>query len=231
MAVAFDVTSEFHGSGTSASNTGSAISGSATGLLVFALFVNTGGTTTATGISATWAGTGMTQLGSTITIDNGSSKSLTGAIFMLANPTPGAQTLALSWTNSMNTVYYSYTSWTGTDTSTPATNPVSTTGNAASFTFAQSSVGASNATTSAFITGSGTGTNTGSDDNGGSQTYLDNAGATGSTGRRAGSGTTNWTYSGITSDIGLALSVEIQAPAAGGSTSTGMGLLTMGVGR
>ena len=237
MALAKDVQNESRTTGTTSySYTGPNVSASATVLVVTLLFGNPSSTTLPTGISVTWDSGGtnqaMTLFGSGITSNAGSS-SVAGYIYYLLSPTSGAKTLAVSWTN-VQGLYVETTSYTGGDTSTPLANLSSNTATSGTtITVTQSpSTGAGDLILSGSTYSGGSGVSTTSDDNGGSQDFLDNGGLCGAAGRSSGAGGTTFTYNYLTTiPNSVALSVAIKAAAAGGSTSTGMGLLTMGVGR
>lgn len=71
------------------------------------------------GISITWNGTSMTQIG----LVSDSTGGQAACLFGLTNPTSGSNTAAVTWTNS-SSVAVCGTSWAGVDQTTPFVNTV-----------------------------------------------------------------------------------------------------------
>lgn len=131
MAVALDAT----GTVVVTTNTTSASSGASltvgSSLSNGGLFVTLDLTYTAgsppTGISVTWGGASLTQVGS-FTGTVGNDGLLFGLyVYFLANPASGAQTLAASWTNNATDVYMCGISFSGVNQATGANNATTNT--------------------------------------------------------------------------------------------------------
>jgi hypothetical protein len=124
MAVGFDakMTAGNSGSGTyhkviaaqSLSTTGMTVGGSATLLVVVVVTGAGSGHSPLTSLAATWNGVSLTNRADAISQVTAFAQAV---ILTLVNPTPGNQTLALTWVNT-NDVYVSAVSFTGTDTTT-----------------------------------------------------------------------------------------------------------------
>ena len=237
MALAVSNFWEAHGSGGSYSDTAPSINAATTVLVFTLLFASTSSTTAPSSIVVTWdtGGTPVTgtQFGSTVVANSGSSCAAGAVFYVLAPATGEAKNYSIAWSGP-NQMYFSVKGYTGGDTSTPLANLSVNSDSATSISVTQSpSAPAGDLIQSGMVTASGGGVSTSSDDNGGSEDFKDNGGATGAFGRSSGSGGTTFTYnaSGGANNL-IAVSVDVRAPsAAGGSTSTGMGLLTVGIGR
>ena len=174
------------------------------------------------GVSVTVGGVSASLVSGT---DSGTDTNARTMLFGLANPASGSQSISASWTTSTNAIMGAI-SVTGADQTTPLNNgsvafdpvpaiapTITITSNSGDLTIAHYA-----------------------DDNtaasGGTQTvrWTDNTfnrSASASTGPGTGTTTHEWTK-----DSGWSISgANFKAAAAGGSTSTGMGLLTVGIGR
>lgn len=122
---------------TSGSGTPVTVGGSATLLVATVIWQ---AVALVTGRSVTWNGVAMNEA---VVSNNSVDANLTAGVYTLVSPASGAQTLALSWTNTAD-CYACATSFTGTDTTTGynAANNASDTGTNISLTVTSTSDGA-----------------------------------------------------------------------------------------